>query len=211
MSVVPVSFQLCGWIPAWWRGTAGGDDLLELLGAQVMADVSPLRATTTAVTAYCPELGAGVLPGPKHVTETAVAAGEAVVFHQGSGDPARVFVPGAGLFEAGRPRPVPIDLQQATTQFAQAVVTAEHELRESATTFTATPARVTVRPLPPGAAPQRKALLVRAARMWTAVAAVPVPERSPALADVLRASATAALAAYQEAVVTSADRARRFA
>ncbi len=206
-----MSFQLCGWIPAWWRGAAGGDDLLELLGESAMGLINPLRTTTTALTAYCPELGVGVLPGPKRVNEEAVAAGQAVVFHQCPGDPAQVFVPGLGLFQAGRPRPVTVDLRQAGAEFAQAVVAAEHELRESSTTFNAPVARITVRPLPPDADPERKALLVRAARMWTAVAAVPQAQRTPALREVLRASATATLAAYSESVVTTSSRARRFA
>lgn len=211
MTVVPLSFQLCGWLPAWWRGTAGGDDILELLGPELMRDVSPLRATTTAMTAYCPELGVAELPGPKHVTEAAVAAGEAVIFHQGPGRPGQVMVPGVGLFSAGQPRPAEVDLRQAATEFAQAVVSAEHELRESATTFDAPMPRMTVRPLPPGAAPERKALLVRAVRMWTAVAAVPPARRTASLTEVARCSARASLAAYRESVVTAADRARRFA
>jgi hypothetical protein len=211
MTVVPLSFQLCGWLPAWWRGAAGGDDILELLGPTLMHDVSPLRASTSAITAFCPELGVGVLPGPKAVTEEAVAAGEAVIFHGGPGAASKVLVPGVGLFEAGTSRPVDLDLRQAATDFAQSVVTAEHELRASSTTFGATPAPTTVRPLPPGADPDRKALLTRAARMWTAVDAVPAVQRTPAMVDVLRCSARATLAAYRESVVTAPDRTRRFA
>lgn len=211
MTVVPLSFQLCGWLPAWWRGAAGGDDILELLGPSLMREVSPLRASTSAITAYCPELGVGVLPGPKPVTEQAVAAGEAVIFHCGPGAAAQVLVPKVGLFEAGTPRPVDVGLREAAADFAQAVVTAEHELRASATTFQATPPPMTVRPLPPGADSQRKALLARAARMWTAVDAVPSVQRTPALVEVLRCSARATLAAYHESVVTAPDRTRRFA
>ncbi len=211
MTVVPVSFQLCGWIPAWWRGVAGGDDLLELLGAPCMASVSPLRATTTQLTAYSPELGVGVLPGPKATTEAAVEAGEAVILHAGPGQPSRVLVPGVGVLPGGVPRPVHLDLTQAASEFTQAVVSAEHGLRAAGTTFSAPVPAMTVRPLQPGASSQRKALLVRAVRVWTAVAALPPAHRTPELREVLRCSAWAALAAYAETVVPSSDRARRFA
>lgn len=214
MTVVPLSFQLCGWIPAWWRGAAGGDDLLELVGADALADLAPLRAQVTALTAYSPELGVGVLPGPKAANEAAVAAGEAVVLHRGPGDPALLLVPGeAGwrLVPAGVPRPPDLDPRQAAAEFAEAVVTAEHALRDAGTTFTASVPGMSVRPLPPGADPQRKGLLVRAVRVWSAVAAVPAAQRTPDLQRVLVASARAALAAYGEPVVTAATRTRRFA
>jgi hypothetical protein len=214
MTVVPLSFQLCGWIPAWWRGAAGGDDLLELLGAQTVARLTPLRGSVTALTAYSPELGVAALPGPKPVTEAAVAAGEAVVLHRGPGRRATVMLPGRGgwdLLDADVPRPADLDLRQAAADFAQAVVHAEHGLRETGTTFGAPVPQASVRPLPPGADPERKGLLVRAVRVWTAVAAVPVGQRTPALQQVLSASARAALAAYAEPVVSSPVRSRRFA
>lgn len=211
MTVVPVSFQLCGWLPAWWRGAAGGDDVLELIGADLMAEVSPLRASTTALSAYSPALGVGVLPGPKPVTEAAVAAGEAVILHAAAGQPSTVLIPGVGLLRAGVPRPLDLDLDQAAAEFAQSVVRAEHELRFSGTTVSADVPAMTVRPLPPGADSRRKALLVRAVRVWTAVAAVPATQRTAALQDVVRASARAALSAYREVPVRSTDRTRRFA
>ena len=211
MTVVPVSFQLCGWLPAWWRGAAGGDDVLELIGADLMTRVSPLRATTTALSAYSPDLGVGTLPGPKAVTEAAVAAGEAVILHAGPGRPSTVLIPGVGLLPAGVPRPLDLDLDQAATEFAQAVVRAEHELRFTGAAVTSDVPAMTVRPLPPGADGQRKGLLVRAVRVWTAVGEVPASQRSAALQDVVRCSARAALSAYREAPVLTSDRTRRFA
>lgn len=212
MTVVPLSYQLCGWIPAWWRGTAGGDDLLELLGAQAMAEVFAMRGSVTALSAYSSELGVGVLPGPKAATEQAVAAGEAVVLHAGPGEPATLLVPEASgwrLVPAAAARPLDLDLRQAAAEFAEAVVIAEHGLRESGTTFDQPVASMSVRPLPPGADSQRKGLLVRAVRVWSAVATVPQP--SADLRRVVTASARAALAAYAEPVATAADRSRRFA
>ncbi len=214
MTVVPLSYQLCGWIPAWWRGAAGGDDLLELLGGEAMAALSPLRQTVTALTAYSPELGVGVLPGPRRVTEAAVAAGEAVVLHRGSAHKATLLLPGAKgwtLLEGGVPRPPDLDVRQAAADFAEAVVRAEHGLRATGATFGAAVPAASVRPLPAGAGPERKGLLVRAVRVWTAVRAVPAPQRTPDLQLVLTASARAALAAYAEPVVSSPVRSRRFA
>ncbi len=211
MTVVPVSFQLCGWLPAWWRGAAGGDDVLELIGADLMTQVSPLRATTTALSAYSPDLGVGTLPGPKPVTEAAVAAGEAVILHAGPGQPSTVLIPGVGLLPAGVPRPLDLDLDQAAAEFAQAVVRAEHELRSTGAAVCSDVPAMTVRPLPPGADGQRKGLLVRAVRVWTAVGSVPAAQRSAALQDVVRCSARAALTAYREAPVLTSDRTRRFA
>ena len=75
MTVVPPSFQLAGWIPAWWRGVVGGDDLLEILDSRTVAALSDLRGRTAALTAYCPALGVAALPGPRATTEAAVAAG----------------------------------------------------------------------------------------------------------------------------------------
>jgi hypothetical protein len=211
MTVVPVSYQLCGWIPAWWSGSAGGDDLIDLLGADIVANLRPLRATTIALTAYSPELGVGVLPGPKPVTEAAVAAGQAVILHAQAGQPSTVLIPGDGLHAASPARPVDLDLRQASSDFAQAVVTAEHEIRSSGLRVTADAPALSVRPLPPGAESARKALLVRAVRMWTAVAAVAPELRTAALQEVLVASARATLAAYVQAPIPSSDRARRFA
>lgn len=210
VTVVPLSFQLCGWIPAWWSGRAGGDDLLELLGADLLAQVRSLRTTTTALSAYCPELGVDWLPGPKPVTEAAVAAGQAVILHAGLGG-SSVLIPGQGIYPAAVARPVPVDIATASAEFAQAVVTAEHALRESARTFAATPRPASVRPLPPDADPARKALLVRAVRIWSALDAVPPGQRTPEMREVVRASARATLAAYRQDVVAARDRARRFA
>lgn len=214
MTVVPLSFQLCGWIPAWWRGTAGGDDLLDLVGRQRLGDLAALRSQTRAVSAYCPELGVGVLPGPRATTEAAVAAGEAVILHGEAGSPATLLVPGDKGWRAlsgGVPRPLDLDLREAGREFAQAVVQAEHALREAGTRSAAEVPRMTVRPLPPGAGPERKGLLVRAVRVWSAVAAVPPADRTPELWQLLTACARATLAAYTEPVSASALDTRRFA
>lgn len=214
MTVVPLAFQLCGWIPAWWRGSAGGDDILELVGAATMAELLGLRAATTAMTAFSPELGVGVLPGPKPTTEAAVAAGQAVILHSWPGQPATVLVPMDGRWHrlsADPARPIDLDLRQATSEFTQAVVSAEHELRNTGTTFDAEVGPMSVRPLPPGADGHRQSTLVRAARVWTAVAALPREQRTPALEHVLHAAARATLAAYTEPVVPTATRTRRFA
>ncbi len=88
---------------------------------------------------------------------------------------------------------------------------AEQELRSTGTSFDQPVAQMSVRPLPPGADAERKGVLVRAVRVWSAVAAVPPARRSPALADVVTASARAALAAYTEPVVSAPARSRRFA
>lgn len=214
MTVVPLSYQLCGWIPAWWRGAAGGDDLLELLGEQALEQVSGVRSSVTALTAYSPELGVGVLPGPKPATEAAVAAGEAVILHGALGAPATLLVPsgnGWQFLAAATPRPLDLDVRQAAADFAQAVVLAERELRAAGMTFDQQMPRMSVRPLPPGADPHRKGLLVRAVRMWSAVSSVPPSRRSPSLQQVLTASARAALASYVEPVVSVSTRSRRFA
>ena len=214
MTVVPLSYQLCGWIPAWWRGAAGGDDLLELIGADALAALTALRSQVSALGAYSPELGVGVLPGPKPVTESAVAAGEAVIVHRGPGTPGLLLIPGTQGWEmhtAGVPRPPDLDLRQAAADFAEAVVCAEHALRDAGTTFAAPVPRMTVRPLPPGADPERKGLLVRAVRVWSAVSAVPAHVRGEDLQRVLTSAARAALAAYTEPVVAARTRSRRFA
>jgi hypothetical protein len=214
MTVVPLSFQLCGWIPAWWRGAAGGDDLLELVGTPALAALADVRTSVSAVTAFSPELGVGALPGPRRVTETAVAAGQAVILHRGRGSRSLLLIPGGdgwSLLEGDVPRPVDLDLRQAAAEFAEAVVTAEHALRETGRTYGAEVPSMSVRPLPPGADPHRRGLLVRAVRVWSAVAAVPPAERTPDLAAVITASARATLAAYAEPVVSSASRSRRFA
>lgn len=199
MTVVPLAFQLASWIPAWWRGSAGGDDLVDLIGSDLLGILSARRSTTTAVTAYCPELGVGVLPGPKPATEAAVAAGQAVILHGAPGGRSALLLPEGPawvLLAADPARPLALDLRQAASDMAQAVVAAERELRDQGPAFNAPRAPAAVRPLPPDAGPERRGLLVRAVRLWTAVAAVPAGRRSPALGQVLHAAATASLAAY---------------
>jgi hypothetical protein len=209
MTVVPLAFQLCSWIPAWWRGAAGGDDLVGLVGADVLPDLSDLRERTVAVTAFCPELGVAALPGPKVVTEAAVAAGEAVILHPAPGTPSTLLIPSGRdwAVHAGNPaRPVDLDPLQADAEMAQAVVAAEQELREAGAAFGIPPRAATARPLPPDAGPDRRGRLVRAVRLWTAVAAVPASRRSPALDQVLRAAARATLAAYADPRLIPAGR-----
>lgn len=218
MTVVPLAFQLCSWIPAWWRGGVGGDDLVGLVGADVLADLSRLRECTVALTAFCPELGVAVLPGPKPVTEAAVAAGEAVILHSAPGTASALLIPAerGWAVHAGNPaRPVELDPDQADAEMAQAVVVAEQELRDVGAVFGIPPRTASVRPLPPEAGPDRRGLLVRAVRVWTAVAAVPASRRPPALDEVLRTSARATLAAYADPrlipATRRADRDRRLA
>ncbi|HQR79921.1 MAG TPA: hypothetical protein PLT68_06865 [Actinomycetota bacterium] len=208
MTVVPLAFQLASWIPAWWRGVVGGDELVDLIGPDLLDPLAGLRRTTTTVTAYCPELGVGVLPGPKPTTEAAVAAGQAVILHAAPGQPASLLVPQGpawSLLAAGPARPVSLDLRQAGADMALAVVAAEQELRGRDTAVAAPRGTPSARPLSPDAASQRRGLLVRAARLWTAVAAIPVDQRSPALDEVLRSAAAAALAAYSGSGPVAAD------
>lgn len=204
MTVVPAAFQLVSWIPAWWRAAVGGDDLVGLLGREALPEVARLRSGTVAVTAYCPELGVGTLPGPKPATEAAVAAGQAVILHGPPGLPASLLVPAGGgwsLLAGGPSRPVDLDLRRADAELAEAVVTAEHELRAVGTTFGLPPRTAAVLPLPPDASSQRRGLLVRAVRLWTAAAAVPADQRPEPLRRVLHAAAGAALAAYFDPAV----------
>ncbi len=201
MTVVPAAFQLTGWIPAWWRGSAGGDDLLELVGPVALGALAGLRTSTVALTAYCPELGVGALPGPVAVNRCAVAAGQAVILHAAHREPSHVLLPDGDswtLRTADAVRPPDLDLRSAASDMAQAVVAAEHAIREGGTRFGAAIPRASVRPLPPDADPERKGLLVRAVRLWTAVAAVPVAQRTPEVAQVLTAAVRAALAAYMD-------------
>ncbi len=201
MTVVPAAFQLTGWIPAWWRGSAGGDDLLELVGPAALDALGALRTSTVALTAYCPELGVGVLPGPATVNRSAVATGQAVILHAAHRAPSHVLVPhGASwtLLAADPARPPDLDLRSAASDLAQAVVAAEHAIRETSARFDAAVPRASVRPLPPHADPERKGLLVRAVRLWTAVAAIPVAQRTSEVDQVLTAAARATLAAYME-------------
>lgn len=215
MTVVPLAFQLASWIPALWRGTAGGDDLVDLVGPGLLGRLTQLRPGTTAVTAYCPELGVGGLPGPKPTTEAAVAAGEAVILHGAPGRPASLLLPQGSawvLLAADPARPLDLDLRQADSDLAQAVVAAERELRDRSASFHVPVRPAEVRPLPPDASSERRGLLVRAVRLWTAVAAVPAEARSPALNQVLHTAARASLAAYattDRVTVDTAERARR--
>lgn len=212
MTVVPMAFQLASWIPPWWRGTVGGDDLLGLLSPDALPSLSRLRRTTVAVTAYCTDLGVATLPGPKTATEAAVAAGEAVILHAAQGSPAHLLVPAGGswhLLPANPARPVDLNVHQADTDLAQAVVAAEHTLREAGAGFSAPFRTPCARPLPPDADSSRRALLVRAVRLWTAVEAVPDAQRGPELATVTRAAAHATLAAYcAQPVVATEEPAR---
>lgn len=199
MTVVPEAFQLTAWIPAWWRGAVGGDDLSELLGWTALEDLAQIRSSAGVLSAYCPDLGVSVLPGPKPTTEAAVAAGQAVILHGTPGSQCHLLIPDGGhwqLLQAGASRPLALDLQQADTELTQAVVHAEHELRGSHFTSNANPRPTTIRPLPPDAGGANRALLVRAARLWNVVSAVPADDRTAGLEEVLRCAARATLAAY---------------
>jgi hypothetical protein len=214
MTVVPASFQLAGWIPAYWRGAVGGDDMLSILDPPAVNALADLRDRTTAVTAYCPALGVGVLPGPRRCTEAAVAAGEAVVLHGRDRSQSHLLVPlarGWELLECDTPRPVDLDVRQAATEMGQAVVVAEHEVRARRLQFQAQSPAAAVRALPPDADPQSKGLLVRAVRIWTAVDALDPVQRTPELQEVLRAAARATLAAYAGVHVAAAERQPRHA
>ena len=79
---------------------------------------------------------------------------------------------------------------------ADAVVMAEQRIRSQGLRFSAQPDQAAVRPLPPDADSERTGLLVRAVRIWTAVAALAPDQRTPELDEVLRAAARATLAAY---------------
>ena len=209
MTVVPTSFQLAGWIPAWWRGVVGGDDMLELIDPQTLSAVADLRDQIAAVTAFCTALGVSVLPGPRASTEAAVMAGEAVVLHGRDRGRSHLLVPfGARwrLLECDTPKPVDLDLRQAGVDMAEAVVVAEHTIRTRALQFPAQAQPAAVRPLPPDADSERAGLLVRAVRIWTAVAAVGPEHRTPELDEVLRTAARATLAAYAPARVDAGER-----
>lgn len=213
MTVVPLSFQLTAWIPAWWQGRVGGDDLADLTGMPLLPQLRAAQSVTVGLSAYCPALGVGVLPGPKPVTEIAVAAGEAVILHGGAGAAAHLLVPREGrwsLLQAGPSRPLDINPGQADRDLAEAVVTAEHALRESGTQVSAIPRRPSVRPLPPDAGRAEQGLLARAATLWTAVDAVPPARRTPALTHVLQCAARAVLVAYEVAGQPSSTQ-RRYA
>jgi len=201
MTVVPAAFQLTGWIPAWWRGSAGGDDVLELVGPTALDALATMRTSTVILTAYCPELGVGVLPGPGEVNRSAVAAGQAVLLHAAHRGPSHVLVPdGASwtLLPGAPARPPDLDLRSAASELAQAVLIAERAMRETGHVFDAPVPQASVRPLPPDAEPERKGLLVRAVRLWTAIAAIPDQQRTPEVAEVLTAAARATLAAYMD-------------
>jgi hypothetical protein len=199
MTVVPTAFQLAGWIPAWWRGLAGADDLLSISDGLDLAALADAAGRTRAVTAYCPELGVGALPGPRTVTEAAVEAAEAVVLLDRPGNPAAVLLPspdGWRLLPAGTSRPSHTDLREADSAMAQAVLAAESGLRDSGVSLGDAPAEASARPLPPGCPAANRGVLVRAVRLWTAVDAVPPSRRSGGLREVLHTAAAAALAAY---------------
>jgi len=209
MTVVPSALQLAGWIPAWWRGAAGGDDLVGLVGPEALGRLTTLRVNTAAVTAYCPELGVGALPGPKRATEAAVAAGEAVILQARDRGSATLLLPQGRswvFLEADAARPVDFDLHQASADMAEAVIAAEREVREAGLVFSVAPRGPAVRPLPPDAGPERHGLLVRAVRVWTAVAAIPPDRRTPSLRVLLGAAARATLAAYTDPAPVARDR-----
>ncbi|MGB3014664.1 MAG: hypothetical protein WBB41_08600, partial [Candidatus Nanopelagicales bacterium] len=162
MTVVPVAFQLASWIPAWWRADAGGDDVVGLMGPVDLTDLLSLRDGAVALTAYCPELGVGVLPGPKPATEAAVQSGQAVIVDRGSSSPSSLVLQREGQWEvvSGNPaRPIDLSLDQTGAELAQAVVRAEHGLREAALEFAVDYRPSSVRPLPPGTSGPRLALL----------------------------------------------------
>ncbi len=205
MTVVPVAFQLASWIPAWWRADAGGDDVVGLMGPVDLTDLLSLRDGAVALTAYCPELGVGVLPGPKPATEAAVQSGQAVIVDRGSSSPSSLVLQREGQWEvvSGNPaRPIDLSLDQTGAELAQAVVRAEHGLREAALEFAVDYRPSSVRPLPPGTSGPRLALLTRAVRIWTAIDAVPRELRTEALDAALRAAVRATLAAYREPLVS---------
>lgn len=208
-----MSFQLASWLPAWWCGRVGGDDILELAGPTVLPELRAHADRTTAVTAFCPDAGVDLLPGPRATTEAAVAAGQAVILH--SRGPATLVIPqddGWEVMPAGVPRPLDLDLRAAEIEMAEAVLAAEQEIREAGLEFTAAQRPATARPLPPGADPSRQRLLVRAVRIWNACAAVPVSQRTPAISRLVRAAARATLSAYSELEITGvSSRQRRFA
>jgi hypothetical protein len=204
MTVVPVAFQLASWIPAWWRADAGGDDVVGLMGPVDLAELLTLREGAIALTAYCPELGVGVLPGPKGATEAAVQSGQAVIVHRGPSTASSLLVKREGQWQvvsANPARPVDLSLDQAGAELAQAVVRAEHGLREAAIEFAVDYRPSSVRPLPPGTPGPRMALLSRAVRIWTAIDAVPRALRTEAMDGALHAAARATLAAYMEPLV----------
>ncbi len=214
MTVVPASFQIAGWLPAWWRAAVGGDDMLDLVGPTTLDELVTQRGQIAAVSAYCPELGVAVLPGPKPTTEAVVAAGQAVILHGHPGQPSALLIPAGKdweLLPAAASRPVDLDLQQAASEMASAVLAAEEQLRVHQGIAPVAPRPSRLRPLPPDASGQRRGLLVRAVRLWTAVAAV--ENRTPELESLLTAAARATLCAYVEPVVarqpSRAD--RRFA
>jgi len=93
-------------------------------------------------------------------------------------------------------------LDQTGAELAQAVVRAEHGLREAALEFAVDYRPSSVRPLPPGTSGPRLALLTRAVRIWTAIDAVPRELRTEALDAALRAAVRATLAAYMEPLVS---------
>ncbi len=201
MTVVPASFQIAGWLPAWWRAAVGGDDLLDLVGPATLDALAARRGQIAAVSAYCPELGVAALPGPKPATEAAVAAGEAVILHGPPGEPATLLIPSGtewALLQAGPSRPIDLDLQQAASDMACAVLVAEEQLRLQEVVAPVAPQPARLRPLPPDASSQRRGLLVRAVRLWTAVAAL--ESRTPELQALLTAVARATLSAYVEPV-----------
>jgi hypothetical protein len=180
----------------------------------MLSAVADLRDHTAAVTAFCPALGVSTLPGPRTSTEAAVAAGEAVVLHGRDRGRSYLLVPDDArwrLLECDPPKPVDLDVRQAGVDMAEAVVLAEHIIRTRAQQFSAQPEPAAVRPLPPDADSERTGLLVRAVRIWTAVAAVEPEHRTPELDEVLRAAARATLAAYASAPVGAGEWARRHA
>jgi hypothetical protein len=199
VTVVPTAFQLASWIPAWWRGSVGADDLLAITGGVDLPALSRLAGATAGVTAYCPRLGVGVLPGPKRVTEAAVHAGEAVILAGRPAEASAMLVPGdAGwdIVPAGPSRPAHTGLRQADAEMAQAVIAAEREIRECGLSVATAPAPASLRPLPPDAPAASRGVLARAVRLWTAVEAVQPALRTAALEDVATKAAWAALTAY---------------
>ncbi len=215
MTVVPVAFQLASWISAWWRGVVGGDDMVSLMGSVDLPTLRELRDGTLGLSAFCPALTVAVLPGPKPTTEAAVEAGQAVVLHRTVGH-STVLVPdgtGWAFLEAEPSRPPAMSIEQAGAELAQAVVAAEHELRETGQRVSAEPRPAGIRSLPPDADGARRALLTRAVRVWTAVEAVDASRRGPLLDDVRAAAARATLASYLEQMAATQHRSsdRRYA
>lgn len=228
MTVVPAAAVLAHWTAALWRGDAGGDDLLDVVrvlrldpevrmhGRRVplLAAVAELRDESVDwAGAFCTDAGVDLLPGPRLVTERAVAAGQALALYRTGGRPSLVAPIEDGaitVLEALPARPHPLHVRACAVELAEAVLAAEAALR------CAPPAAVTgAQPTdPPPCAPHTPAanrgLIVRASRMWTvAGAAIDAGLPHPELRELRRIAARACLTAYAGDPVPAAPPARQ--